>query len=200
MNLPSLSFSKRRQGPAGLAPTKALKTKPASGAGAAARHAGWLAFAQGALQRGPRRHELPRGKPPRLTLPARAAIMPGEAADAVAAPSPPDLLPAPASTPTGAVTDSPAAPPVATDVGMVEAPPPVVIPDLPVLGHEKRAAVVAEVGDRRPAALAEGRPSTSTVAAPDALATGDRCLGRGARRTVARLGEQRPYPRVAQPQ
>jgi hypothetical protein len=47
-----------------------------------------------------------------------------------------------------------------------------VIPDLPVLGHEERAAVVAEVGDRRPDALAEGRPNTSTAAAPDASAAG----------------------------
>jgi hypothetical protein len=44
-----LPFSKRRQGSAGLAPTKALKMGPASSAGAAARHAGWLASAQGAL-------------------------------------------------------------------------------------------------------------------------------------------------------
>jgi hypothetical protein len=50
--------------------------------------------------------------------------------------------------------------------------PPVVIPDLPVLGHEERAAVVAEVGDWRPATLAEGRPSTSTAAVPDASAAG----------------------------
>jgi hypothetical protein len=84
--------------------------------------------------------------------------MPGEAADAAAAPSPPDLLPAPASTPAGAVADSPAGPPVVADVGMVEAPPPVVIPDLPVLGHEERAAIVAEVGDRRPAALPRRGP------------------------------------------
>jgi hypothetical protein len=90
--------------------------------------------------------------------------MPGEAADAAAAPSPPDLLPALASTPTGAVADSPAEPPVAAGIGMVEAPPPVAIPDFPVLGHEERAVVVAEVGDRRPATLAEGRPSTSTAA------------------------------------
>jgi hypothetical protein len=103
--------------------------------------------------------------------PVGAAIMPGEAADAAAASSPADLLPAPASTPAGAVADSPVEPPVAADVGMVEAPPPVVIPDLPILGHEERAAVVAEVGDRRPATLAEGRPSTSTAAVPDASAT-----------------------------
>jgi hypothetical protein len=98
--------------------------------------------------------------------------MPGEAADAAAAPSPPDLLPAPASTPAGAVADSPTKPPVAADVGMVEAPPPVVIPDLPVLGHEERAAVVAEVGDWRPATLAEERPSTSTAVVPDASTAG----------------------------
>jgi hypothetical protein len=104
--------------------------------------------------------------------PAGAAIMPGEAADVVAASSPADLLPAPVSTPVGVVADSPAEPPVAADVGMVEAPPPVVIPDLPVLSHEERAAVVAEVNDRRPATLAKGRPSTSTAAAPDASAAG----------------------------
>jgi hypothetical protein len=88
--------------------------------------------------------------------PIGAAIMPGETADAAAVLSPPDMLPAPASTPAGAVADSPAEPPVTVNVGMVEAPPPMVIPDLPVLGHEERAAVVAEVGERRPATLAEG--------------------------------------------
>jgi hypothetical protein len=98
--------------------------------------------------------------------------VPGEAADAAAALSPPDLLPALASTPAGAVADSPTGPPVAADVGMVEAPPPVVIPDLPVLGHEERASVVAEVGDRRPTALAEERPSTSTTVVPDASTAG----------------------------
>jgi hypothetical protein len=98
--------------------------------------------------------------------------MPGEAADATTAPSPPDLLSAPASTPAGAVADSPAESPVAADVGMVELPPPVVIPDLPILGHEERAAVVAEVGDRRPATLAEERPTTSTAVVPNTSAAG----------------------------
>jgi hypothetical protein len=105
--------------------------------------------------------------------PVGAAIMPGEAVDVAAAPSPPDLLSVPASTPVGAIADSPVEPPVAADVGMVEAPPPVVIPDLPVLGHEERAVVVAEVDDRRPATLAKGRPSTSTATAPDASAAWD---------------------------
>jgi hypothetical protein len=116
---------------------------------------------------GPRRHELPWGKPP-----SWSGHHAGEAADTAAAPSPPDLLPTPASTPAWAVADSPVEPPVAADVGMVEVPPPVVIPDLPVLGHEERAAVIAEVGDRRPTTLAEGRPSTSTAAVPDASAAG----------------------------
>jgi hypothetical protein len=81
-------------------------------------------------------------------------------------------LSAPASTPARVVADSPTEPPVAADVGMAEAAPPVVIPDLLVLGHEERAAVVAEVGDRRPATLAEERPSTLTAAVPDASAVG----------------------------
>jgi hypothetical protein len=96
----------------------------------------------------------------------------GEVADAAVAPSPPYLLSAPASTPAGAVADSPAELPVAADVGMVEAPPPVVIPDLPVLGHEEGAAVVAEVGDWRLATLAEERPNTSRAVVPDVSAAG----------------------------
>jgi hypothetical protein len=63
-------------------------------------------------------------------------------------PSPPDLSSAPASTPAGAVADSLTEPPVTADVGMVEVPPPVVIPDLPILGHEESAAVVVEAGER----------------------------------------------------
>jgi hypothetical protein len=55
---------------------------------------------------------------------------------------------------------------------MVAVPPPVVILDLPVLGHEERTVVVAEVGDRRPATLAEERPSTSTVMVTNASAAG----------------------------
>ena len=99
--------------------------------------------------------------------------MPREAADAFAAPSPAHLLPAPALTPAGAVADSPVEPLVAADVGMVEALPPAVIPDLPILGQEERVAIVAEVGDRRPTTLAEERPSTSTAMVPDASTAGD---------------------------
>jgi hypothetical protein len=102
----------------------------------------------------------------------RAAIVPGEAADVAAAPSPPDVLPAPASAPAEAVADLPVEPPVAADVGMAEVPLLEVVPDLPSLGHKERAATVAEVGDRRPASLAEGRPSTSTAMVPDASTAG----------------------------
>jgi hypothetical protein len=98
--------------------------------------------------------------------------MPREAADAAAASSPPDLSSAPALTPARAVADSLAEPPIAADIGMVEAPSPVVIPDLPVLGHGEVAAIVAEVGDRRLATLAEERPSMSTAVVPDASAAG----------------------------
>jgi hypothetical protein len=98
--------------------------------------------------------------------------MPGEAVDTVAAPNMPVLLPVPASIPAGAVADSPAEPPVAVDVGMAEAPSPLVIPDLPVLDREERAAVVAEVEERRPVTLAEVRPGTSTVVVPDASTAG----------------------------
>jgi hypothetical protein len=98
--------------------------------------------------------------------------MAGEAVDAAAALSPPFLLPVPASIPAGAVANSPAEPLVAADVGMAEAPPPLVIPDLPILDHEERAAVVAEVGERRPITLAEERPGTSTAVVPDASTAG----------------------------
>jgi hypothetical protein len=98
--------------------------------------------------------------------------MPGEAGDAVAAPSLPVLLPAPASISTGAIADSPAEPPVAADVGMAEAPPPLVIPDLPILDHEERTVVVAEVGERRPITLAEGRPGTSIAVVPGVSTAG----------------------------
>ena len=165
---------------AGLAPRKALKTEPASAASAAARHAGWLASTQGALERGAQAARLAMGQASQADSSIGAAIAPGETADAAVAPSSPDLLPTPASTPVGAVVGSPAEPPVASDVEMVEVPLLVVVPDLPVLDHEERAAAVAEVDDRRPATLAEGRPSTSTAmvfdvstaGGPDALVEG----------------------------
>jgi hypothetical protein len=168
----SPSFSKRRQSSIGLAPRKALKTGLASAAGAAVHQVGWLAFAQSALERGPQAARVAMGQVPQTDPSVGAAIVPEETADAAVAPSLPDLLLAPASTPAGAVADSPAELPIAPDVRMVEEPPLVVVPDLPSLGHKERAAVVAEVGDRGPASLAEGRPSTSTTRVPDASTTG----------------------------
>jgi hypothetical protein len=168
----SLSFSKRRQGSTSLAPRKALKTEPASAAGVAARQAGWLASAQGALERGARVARLAMGQASQSDPSVGAAIVPGENAGAAVALSPPDLLPAPASTPAGAIADSPAEPPVASDVGMVDVPPLVVVPDLPVLGHKERATAVAGVGDWRPTTLAEGRPITSTAMVFDASTAG----------------------------
>jgi hypothetical protein len=98
--------------------------------------------------------------------------VPEEIANAAVALSLPDLLPVPASTPAGAIADSPVEPPVAPDVGIAEAPLLEVAPDLPSLGHKERAAAVAEVGDRGPASLAEGRPNTSTAMVPEALTAG----------------------------
>jgi hypothetical protein len=104
-----------------LAPTKALKMKPALAAGAAARHAGLLASAQGALQRGAQATRVSMGQASQTDPHVGAAITPGEAADA--APGPADLLLVSTSTPAGVVVDSPVEPPVAADVGAVEAPP-----------------------------------------------------------------------------
>jgi hypothetical protein len=127
---------------------------------------------QSALERGAQAARVAMGQVPQANPSVGAAIVPEETADAAVAPSPPDLLLAPASTPAGAVADSPTEPPVASDVGMVEEPPLVVVPDLPVLGHEERATAVAEVGDRRPTTLAEGRPSTSTAMVFDVSTVG----------------------------
>jgi hypothetical protein len=101
-----------------------------------------------------------------------AAIVPGEAAGVAAAPSPPDVFPALAPAHAEAVAVLPVEPPVATDAGMAEVPLLEVVSDLPSLGHEERAAAVAEVGDRKPASLAERRPSTSSAMVPDASTAG----------------------------
>jgi hypothetical protein len=98
--------------------------------------------------------------------------MPGEAAGVAVALSPPDVLPAPAPAPTEAVAVLPVEPPVAADAGMAEVSLLEVISVLPSLGHKERAAAVAEVGDRKPASLAEGVPDASTAGGPDALEEG----------------------------
>jgi hypothetical protein len=101
-----------------------------------------------------------------------AVVMPGEAADATMVPSPPDASPVPASTPAAVVADLPAEPSIAPDIGMVGVSPLAVVPDPPpVLGPEEGADVVADVGDRKPATLAEGKPSAAMV--PDVLTAGE---------------------------
>jgi hypothetical protein len=104
--------------------------------------------------------------------PVGAAIMPGEAVDSAAALSPPSSTPTPTSIPARAAAGAPTVPPAAADVETAEVPPPLVIPDLPILVDEEGATVVAEVGERRPVTLGEERPETSTVVVPDAPTVG----------------------------
>jgi hypothetical protein len=89
-----------------------------------------------------------------------------------AALSPPDVLPAPAPAPAEAIVVLPVEPSVAADAGMAEVPLLEVVSDLPSLGHKERAATVAEVDDRKPASLAEGRPSTPSAMVPDVSTAG----------------------------
>jgi hypothetical protein len=179
---PSLPFpfSKRRQGSVGLAPRKALKTVSASAASAAARHAGWLASAQDALERGAQAARVALGQASQVDPSIGAAIVLGEAAGVAVAPSPPVVLPAPAPASAEAVVVLPVEPPVAADAGMVEVPLLEVVSDLPSLGHKERVTAIAEVGDREPASLAEGRPSTPPAMVPDAsTARGPDALEKG---------------------
>jgi hypothetical protein len=171
---PALSFplSKRRHGSAGLAPRKALKTATASAASAAPCHVGWLASAQDALKRGAQAARVAMGQSPQADPSVGAAIVPGEAAGVAAALSPPDALPAPAPAPAEAVAVLPVEPPVAADAGMAEVPLLEVVSDLPSLGHNEGAATVVEVGDWKPASLAEVVPDASTAGGPDALEEG----------------------------
>jgi hypothetical protein len=143
----------------------------ASAASAAPRHTGWLASAQDALKRGAQVVRIAMGQAPQVDPSVEVAIAPGEAAGVAAALSPPDALSAPAPASAEAVAVLPVEPPVAADAGMAEVP-------------------LLEVGDRKPASLAEGVPDASTAEGPDTLEE-------GGRRTAARLGERRPHPRTA---
>jgi hypothetical protein len=172
----------------------------ASAAGAAAHQAGWLASAQSALEWGAQATRVAMGQVPRADPSVGAAIVAEETANVVVVLSPPDLLLAPASTLAGAIVDSPAEPPVAPDVGMDEAPLLEVAPDLPSLGHKERAAVVAEVGDRGSASLANGRPSTSTAMVPEAsTAGGSDALGEGRAEPRPVLGNNVLIPKRRNP-
>jgi hypothetical protein len=145
---------------------------PASAASAAARHAGWLASAQDALERGAQAARVALGQASQALPSIGAAIMSGETTGVATAPSPPDVLPVPAPAPAEAVAVLPMEPPVAADAGMAEVSLLEVVSNLPSLGHKERAAAIAEVGDRKPASLAEGRPSTLSAMVPDASAAG----------------------------
>jgi hypothetical protein len=112
------------------------------------------------------------GQAPQADPSIGAAIVPREAAGVATALSPPDVLPAPAPAPAETVAVLPVEPPVAADAGMAKVPLLEVVSDLPSLGHKERAAAVAEVGDRKPASLAEGGPYASTAGGPDTLEEG----------------------------
>jgi hypothetical protein len=146
---------------------------PASAAGAAARHAGWLVSAQDALERGVQAARAAMGQASQADPSVEAVAVPGEAADMAVAPSPPDVSSVPASTSPAVVADSPAEPSTAPDIEMVGASPHAVVLDLPVPGPEERANAVAEVGDRKPATLAEGKPSASMAMVPDVSTAGE---------------------------
>jgi hypothetical protein len=112
------------------------------------------------------------GQAPQADPSVGAAIGRGVAAGVAAALSPPDVLPAPAPPSSEAVAILSVEPPVAADAGMAKVPLLEVVSDLPSLGHKEGAAAVAEVGDRKPASLAEGVPDAPTAWGPDASEEG----------------------------
>jgi hypothetical protein len=140
-------------GSPGLAPRKVLKTVPASAAGAALGHAGRLASTQDASKRGAQAARVAVGQAPQADPSVEAAVVPGETAGAAAALSPPDVSPAPAPASAEAVTVLPVETPVAADAEMAGAP-------------------LLEVGDQKPAPLAEEVPDAPTAGGPDALEEG----------------------------
>jgi hypothetical protein len=93
------------------------------------------------------------GRAPQADPSVEAAVVPGETAGVAAALSPPDVLPALAPASAEAVAALPVEPPIAADAKMVE-------------------ALLLEVGDRKPASLAEEVPDASIVGGPDALEEG----------------------------
>jgi hypothetical protein len=94
----------------------------ATAASAAACHAGWLASAQDALERGAQAARVALRQASQVDPSIGAAIVPGEAAGVAVAPSPPIVLPAPTPASAEAVAVLPVEPPVAADAGMTEVP------------------------------------------------------------------------------
>jgi hypothetical protein len=108
----------------------------------------------------------------------------GEAVDTAVASSPPASSPAPTLIPAGAAAGAPTEPPAAADVEMAEVPLPpaplvLVIPDSPVFDHEEGAAVVAEVGERRPVVGAKAKtPLFARCLRRNRWTNGDKTTGR----------------------
>jgi hypothetical protein len=113
------------------------------------------------------------GQAPQADPSVEAGIVPGEAAGAALALSPPDVLPASAPASAEAIVVLPMEPPVTVDAEMAEVP-------------------LLEVGDRKPASLAEGYPMRRLQGVPTPWRRG--------RSTAAHLGERRPHPRAARSQ
>jgi hypothetical protein len=126
---------------------------PASAASVVPCHAGWLASAQDAPKRGGQAARVATGRAPQADPSVEAAVVSGETAGAAAALSPPDVLSAPTPASVEAVAVLPVEPPVTADAEMAEVP-------------------LLEVGDWKPASLAEGVPDASTAGGPDALEEG----------------------------
>jgi hypothetical protein len=152
---PALPFlpSKRRHGSTGLAPRKALKTAPASAAGAAPGLAGRLVSTQGAPKQGAQAAQVAVGRAPEADPSIEAAVESRETAGAAAALSPPVVLPVLAPTNTEVVAALAVEPPVAAEAEMDE-------------------ALLLEAGDRKPAPLAEEVPYAPTAGGADALEEG----------------------------
>jgi hypothetical protein len=90
------------------------------------------------------------GRAPEADPSIEAAVVPRGTVGAAAALSPPDVLPTPAPASAEAVAVLAVEPPVATDAEMAEVP-------------------LLEVGDRKPAPLAEEVPDAPTAGGADAL-------------------------------
>jgi hypothetical protein len=172
---PALPFlpSKRRHGSTGLAPWKALKTAPASAAGAALGLAGQLVSTQGAPKQGAQAAQVAVGRAPEADPSVEAVVVSRETAGAAAASSPPGVLPVLVPASVEAVAALAVEPPVAVDAEMAE-------------------VLLLEAGDRKPAPLAEEVPDAPTAGGADALEEG--AQNRGPSRGSATLSSRGIVP------
>jgi hypothetical protein len=114
-------LSKRRHGSTGLAPRKVLKTASASTASAVPGLAGQLTPSQDAPQRGAQAAPVGMGRAPEADSSVEAAVALGEAAGAVVALGPPDMLSVLAPAAAEVVAILAVESPVAADAEMAEA-------------------------------------------------------------------------------